>query len=312
MKDQDAAAIVLATTGEPREAASIGFTAFEAVRTGRPVVVTHVIHGSAHRPGYPTLVYSYSEVEERAARLVRFIAEHLESLTGSAVPVSTDTPRGRTVARLVDLSRQAHLIVVQRHGIPVRARTAAGSVTASLAGRALAPVVSVPAGWTAPATGVRRVVLGLGDLHASTNLLESGFKLAEEHAATLHVVHALGALSGGGPSARRPVERTDPLAELDDAVRPAHRRHPRVRVATEVVDGAPEQALLRVCAYDDVLVVGRRDEAHPVYEHLGPVARGLLRSVGAPPVVVVPRPLADTSPLRTRASAAPSTARVAQ
>ncbi len=280
------AAIVLATNGEPRESAAIGFTAAEALRTGRPVTVVHVVHGSSRLGGTPSLVYSWTAVEEEAARVVEYVATRLGDLTHGAVGVDRVTPRGRTVAQLVSLSSTAHLLVLQRRGLPRRTHPGAGT-TAAIAGRALSPVVSVPDTWSVTQSTVRRIVVGVGDPHESRNLLLQGFGLAAEHQVPLRVVHALGAESA----------RLEAVAELDDSMARLRQQHPRLAVQTDVVAGPPEEVLLDAVRHDDLLVVGRRDASHPVYEHLGRVAKRLLRSSPAP-LVVVPRPLADVP--RTR------------
>lgn len=272
----DRPALVLATNDEPRETAAFCFTAAEARQTGRSVRLVHVVHGSAPRGPQHPLSYSYGEVEVEGARLLHHARERLEATADGSLHVTTEVVRGRVVHRLLAVSADASSLILSRRGLPHRTPRAPGSVTAALAGRAICPVVSVPASWRPDGGFVRRVVLGLGDHEHPGRLVGHAFELAASHAAPLLVVHA---------TDDRPANQ----AELERATAPCRERYPHVEVTHEVVDGSPEKRLLEVSDPHDLLVVGRRDASNPVYEHLGSLTRTLLKS-STVPLVVVPRP----------------------
>ena len=270
----DIPALVLATNDEPREAAAFAFTAAEARQTCRSVRLVHVVHGSAPRGPQHPLTYSWEEVEAEGARLLGHARERLEAVADGPVHVTTEVVRGRVVHRLLAVSADASSLVLSRRGLP--RHTPRSGVSAALAGRAICPVVSVPRSWRPEDGFVRRVVLGLGDLEHPGRLVGHAFELAAAHAAPLLVVHV---------ADRRPVDQQ----QVEGATTSFRDRFPQVEVTHEVVEGSPEERLLQVRDPRDLLVVGRRDASHPVYEHLGSLTRTLLQS-STVPLVVVPRP----------------------
>ncbi len=270
----DIPALVLATNDEPREAAAFAFTAAEARQTCRSVRLVHVVHGSAPRGPQHPLTYSWEEVEAEGARLLGHARERLEAVADGPVHVTTEVVRGRVVHRLLAVSADASSLVLSRRGLP--RHTPRSGVSAALAGRAICPVVSVPRSWRPEDGFVRRVVLALGDLEHPGRLVGHAFELAAAHAAPLLVVHV---------AERRPVDQL----QVEGATTSFRDRFPQVEVTHEVAEGSPEERLLQVRDPRDLLVVGRRDASHPVYEHLGSLTRTLLQS-STVPLVVVPRP----------------------
>jgi nucleotide-binding universal stress UspA family protein len=303
-------AIVLAINDDRREEGAVGFAAAEARLTGRPVTVVHVVHGSAHVAAHNPLLYSYEEVEARGRQLVTRVTDELSELTGGSVEVHGETVRGRTVDRLVQMSRNAHLVVVQRPEDHRVAPLALGSTSSGLAARSLAPVVCVPASWTRADPFVRRVTLGASERDAAWSLLGHGFRLAAEHHAGLHVVRAVDLpeldVAGGVDLLSR--RRDGVRADLERELRPFRNRFPGVDVDIELVDGPATEVLTRATDRSGLLVLGRRDEPHPAYERLGPVTRSMLRSAKCP-VLVVPRPFGESWEEAT-CSASASTAAV--
>jgi nucleotide-binding universal stress UspA family protein len=287
-------AIMLAVDDDSPQGGAARFTAAEARLTGRPVVVIHVVHGSTHVASHNPLLFSYAEVEERGRQVVTRVAEEIRGLTDGSVDVSSETTRGRTVERLVAASGGAHLLVVQRRPVSRAGQLVSRSTSTALGARSLAPVVSVPSSWTAARPVIRRVVLGASERDEAWSLWGHGFRLAEEHAAGLHVVRAIDLPElEVAPGADLLDRRRDGIrADLERELHPFRSRYPGVAVDVELVDGPASEVLTRATGPDDLLVVGRRDTPHPVYERLGPVSRSLLQSARCP-VVVVPRPFGD-------------------
>jgi nucleotide-binding universal stress UspA family protein len=281
---------VLATNDEPRETAAFCFTAAEAQRTGRPVRLVHVVHGSAPRPHHP-LSYSVEEVNLEGERLLRHARGRLEAMSDGPLELTTELLSGRVVDRLLACSADAASVVLSRRGLPHRTPLSHGSVSTALAGRAISPLVSVPQSWQPDGGFVRRVVLGLGEHDHPCRLVEAAFKQATLHGARLLVLHAVDERAVLRAEDEQPEEDHRHLVseEVAQATAPFRARYPEVDVAHEVVTGSPEECLLALTSPHDLLVVGRRDAGRPVYEHLGSLTRTLLRS-SAVPLVVVPRP----------------------
>ena len=176
--------------------------------------------------------------------------------------------------RLLAVSVDASLLVLSGRGLP--RDTPRSGVSAGAAGRAIRPVVEIGAPVVAARGGfVRRVVLALGDLEHRGRLVGDGVRAAAAHAARCC-------------RPRRGTASVD-QQQVEGATTSFRDRFPQVEVTHEVVEGSPEERLLQVRDPRDLLVVGRRDASHPVYEHLGSLTRTLLQSLTVP-LVVVPRP----------------------
>lgn len=169
-----------------------------------------------------------------------------------------------------------------------------GSVSLTVAARAVCPVVVVRGGEPDRQGSPGRVVVGLGDSAEDSDAVRFAFREAEARGCGLHAVRAW----------RRPAhEHVDhPLiaddaagageerasALLTDALRDAARDHPRVEVRRQVVEGPAHKALLDASSGADLVVVGARRRHGHVGLQLGRVSHALLHHAGCP-VAVVPR-----------------------
>lgn len=301
MPAREPSAIVLATTDQPREMAAIRFAAVEAAASGSAIHVVHVVHGSTAEPGRP-LLYSYAQLDERAAQTCAQVAERLRNLTSGSVAITTEAPRGRTIEQLMARSANARMVVLQGRGRSRAEHPLTPSTTEALASRAPSLVVSVPMAWHPYPPLVRRIVVGTGRGAGPTRLLDEALRLAGEHNVPVLVLHAMDQPVAGREADEEQKHRR-PLAreELEHAVQTLRRRHPDVPVTVEIGVGRPPDVLREATDAHDLLVIGRRDADHPVYEHLGSVAQEVVRSTQVP-VTVVPRPM-DAPVLRLPVSA---------
>ena len=287
------APILVAVGDSVEEDASLRFSAAEAMRTGRGLLAAHVVHGNV--PVAPhNLLISYETAGEVGHHLVVEAAERLKKLTEQKVEIKTLVPRGGVVDKLVALSRSVHMIVMQHREMSGLRRVFTGSVSSGVAGRASVEVVSVPEQWVAPHQLFSRVVMGVGEWESAAGLVEHAFDLAEQHEAALRVIHA----------SELPLVYDETMVEhgelkrwhdevtgrIDASLEAARRHHPGVTATVEVQHARPADALFEASHEADLLVVGRRDTAHPVFEHLGSVTRAMLR-LSRCPVDIVPRPL---------------------
>ena len=291
---KDRSAIVLAVDDDHPEGGAVRFTAEEAQLTGRPVTVVHVVHGSTHVTGPNPLSFTYAEVEKRGRQVTDGVADRLRELTEGTVDVRCETTRGRTVDQLVAISEHARLVVVERRPMSAAGHLAVRSTSTALGARSLAPLVSVPAAWRPTDPFVRRVVLGASERDEAWGLFGHAFRLAAEHHVGLHVVRSvdlpeLEATPGADLLSSR---RAGVRADLERELQPFRNRYPGVQVDIEIPDGPASHALRQTTGRHDLLVVGRRDQPHPVYERLGPVPRSMLRTAACP-VLVVPHPFGD-------------------
>lgn len=204
------------------------------------------------------------------------------------------------VAGLVQDAEYASMLVVGARGLGPLRRMLVGSVSASCALEADAPVVVVrspgapdqvsPAGGETGA--VLPVLVGIDGSKASLVALAWAAEEAALRGTALHVIHtwmvpALAYGSGYYGPPLRPIEEAA-QAVLDDAVTDALGTEPIVPVTAKLVEGHAARALIEAAADASLLVVGARGH--------GGFAGLTLGSTGHQCVVHAPGPVAVIRP----------------
>ncbi len=281
--------IVVGTDGSPASVQAIRYAVGEAQRVGTGVRLVHV--SPDYTPSTPMLPLIRDDFAQVGHRI---LAEGVAALRALAPDCEVATVRrtGPTVATLLDLAADSHLIVLGRDQHSRLGAVFTGSTTVGVAGRARCPMVSVPPEWE-PDGDRGRVVVGLRSSTHATELLTRAFDLAQSRGARLVVLRAwqlpgpydevVEARSHPGERVRQLEDELDPLLER-------HRlEHPTVEVELSVVHQQPARALLHAAAASDLLVLVRRAHGLPFTAHLGGTARTLLREAPCPVEVVPPR-----------------------
>ena len=279
--------ILVAVGDSDTHDAALRFAADEAVRDQRPLHLAHVLH--APRAGmFPEqLLISFSAVELAASSLLRSQADGAAHLTGCVVPVTQTLRRGSVVDQLVELSEDAHHVVLQHRQQARMVRVFTGSTAVGVAAHAAVPVVSVPELWSGPSN--QDVVVALDHVGTDSALLRYGFAQALSRGAKLTVLHTwfvpaiyddalvdLNSLHGWQDGVR---------ARIEAALVPLRANHPQVDVHVELVHGRPADAVVERSARSDLLVLGRSG-ASPGASHLGAVSRAVLWEARCPVAVV--------------------------
>lgn len=237
-------------------------------------------------------------VDEGQARLDDALAR-VRARIGGKQPVSALLIRGGVVASLVDLSRHAQLVVLERRHLGRWARLAEGSITAGVAARAHAPVVSVPGGWKPPREPWP-ITVAVEDAKRADAELWTALGLAAASDLPVQVVRVAYLPEAYQEILRREVNEEDLLrlarAEL---IRDAHLPESvcdQVPCTFLVRWGPPAEVLVDASAGSSLLVVARRDPRLPFGSHLGPVVRQVLSEAECPVMVVEPtlaRPVSE-------------------
>ncbi len=229
-------------------------------------------------------------IDEGQARLDEAFGR-MRDRVGGKLPVSAKLLRGGVVASLVDASRDAQLVVLERRHLGRRARLTEGSVTAGVAARAHAPVVSVPHGWHPPRQP-RPITVGVEDAKRADAELWTALGLAAASGLPVLAVRVVYLAEAYQEMLRRQVDVDDLLrqarAELIRDARLPESVCDRVPCTFTVRWGKPTEVLVEASAVSSMLVVGRRDPSLPFGSHLGPVVRQLLRESECPVMVVDP------------------------
>jgi nucleotide-binding universal stress UspA family protein len=272
--------ILLAVGDTDAHDPSLRFACTEARRCGAPLQLVHVLED---RP------------RSRGHQLLATVAAEAQGLSEGTLSVDSLLRAGPVVTELTELSRDALLVVLQRRQLSRLQRLVSRSVSAHISGRAHAPTVSVPEGWQPRVSGPRQVTVGVDgvDSEEGRRLLDHAFTRAAEAGAELTVVHAWQLPSGYDDAvvAQPEVEewRERYLRVLHGRLDPLRSSHPDVPVSVEIRHLHPAEALIQAAKDSDLVIVGRGRLEHPLVEHLGSVARAVMRDADCPTEVISDR-----------------------
>jgi nucleotide-binding universal stress UspA family protein len=294
MNDADTEAAILLGVGSrpPLSDGTIAFVVETAGRLGLGIELVHVV---------PTLVGGPTGTWEVGVTFDQLVAEGQAQLAaavsrvrervGTGLVVSGELVRGGVVASLVERSRRAQLVVLEHRHLGAWEQMTRGSVTAGVAARSHAPVVSVPAGWQ-PSREPRPVAVAVEDAERANAELWTALGLAAASDLPVVVVRATYLPEAYQEILRREASEDDVLAVArEELIRDAELPESvceRVPCTFEVRWGRPAEVLVEASAAASLLVLARRDPTLPFGSHLGPVVRQVLRQARCPVMVVEP------------------------
>ena len=266
---------------------ALTFAVAEARRTQRPLHLVHVLQ----LPLGEAYVGVYGGMLDQAKATLDEAQRKAESLAGDDVPVTAElVDHGSVVDDLVRRTQEASLMVLQHRALSRVRRVFTGSVVQGVAGRAHAPVVSVPEGWV-PRDETSVVTAAVQDPVEAPALLRVAFEEARSRGTGLVVLHAWWLASGFDVVVVDDAFRSEWAArsreEMAPVIEPLKREFSDVEVAVKVQHAPPVEAVLDAALASDLVVLGRRHHLLPLGTHLGPVARSVLEH-GSCPVLITP------------------------
>lgn len=277
--------IVVGVDGSEAAHAAVQYAIEVGRSLGAPVRLVHAV--PVLGPAPPLQAVGTDLAYAIGRNLLANLARRAE-LAAPAVEVRTTLRLGPAAPALVAAADHAQLVVLGRRAQPGRLHLLGGSTAAAVAGRAHCPVRVVPQTWRSrPAS--RDVLVGVKDPATSAALLTRGLALAEAAGGTLVLLHAWRVPAGyqdlvAPPDAALWTAAADAYVHEHLAtVRPGF---PEVPVQVSVVQGAPVAALADASEQAGIVLVGRHHTGP--FEHLGSVARGLLRTAACPVEIGLP------------------------
>ncbi len=291
---------------------SNGTVAFAVRTAGQLEAGIEVVHVVPSPLGSATGTFDVGSTADQMTREGRLAldraVEQVRAQMGGAQPVCGVLLHGAVAPTLVDCSARAQLVVLEHRHHSMWERLTLGSVTAAVAARSHAPVVSVPASWQ-PAASVRPIVVGIED----GDRADSGLWTALGLAAVADVPVLALRVAYLAPAYEEILLHTDHREDLIRAARVELARDTdlpasvceEVPCTFDVRWGRPAEVLVEASDAAYLLVLARRDPHVPFGSHLGPVVREVLRRARCPVMVVepsLPRPVGER-PTRRPASA---------
>lgn len=285
--------LVVGVDGSDSSLQAVDWAVDEAARLGLSVRLVYASLWERYEGSRPSFSTDRPAEEVMAEHIVASCAERA-LLRNPEVKVSSEVLPDDAVSVLLHAAHESSALVTGSRGRGEVAGLLLGSVSLTVAARAVCPVIVVRGGERNRQGSFGRVVVGVGDSTEGSAALRFAFREAEARGCALHAVRAWRSPAHEhvdsplivDDSAVAHEERASAL--LTDALRDAVRNHPEVDVLRQAFEGPAHKVLLDVSADADLVVVGAVRRHGHFGLQLGRVAHALLHHAECP-VAVVPQ-----------------------
>ncbi|MGK2880786.1 MAG: universal stress protein [Mycobacterium sp.] len=282
--------IFVGVDGSPTSDAAVDWAARDASMRNVSLTIVHVA---------PALSMNWS-LDPAPAELATWQASQGKQILSDAVTIAQtaaeDDGRLRidtqlfvavTVPTLVDLTKEAGMIVVGSRGIGAFGRTLMGSVSSGLVRHAHCPVTVVRDPIRPWAAQTAPVLVGIDGSPTSEQATAIAFDEASRRGVELVALHAW---SDWGrldiPGLNMPGLEREAAEVLAERLAGWQERYPDVSVRRVVVCGKPARHLVEASDEAQLVVVGSHGHGGFAGMLLGSVSSAVLQSAGAPVVIV--------------------------
>ncbi|MCV7257516.1 universal stress protein [Mycobacterium shimoidei] len=276
--------IVVGVDGSAPSRMAVQWAARDAVMRKLPLFLVHVIYAAVPVPAEPS--HAQKAVGQKLIDEARNV---IEGLAGEAGPqIESEVSLGQPVSTLVELSKQAQMVVVGCQGQSLLDRILLGSVSSGVVQRAYCPVAVVHNESLSVLEEARLpVLLGIDGSPASEFATEIAFEEACYRGVELIALHAwcdAGEFAIG--STEWSAHQAGAAATLAERLAGWQERYPDVIVRRRIVSSHPARHLLDAAESAQLVVVGNRGRGG--FALLGSVSTAVVQAARVP--VIVARP----------------------
>ncbi|MGE2834900.1 universal stress protein [Mycobacterium sp. SMC-4] len=281
--------IAVGVDGSPEARVAVDWAAREAARRGVPLTLVHVLPGAVMQAWIqaPLPADYYEDLRRAGQEYLSAAAQDARAATGEQlVAVGERIVSGPPVPELVDISKQADMVVVGSRGLGKWGRRLLGSVSTGLVQHGRCPIAVIhDEDPLIPHPDQAPVVVGIDGSPASEHATAIAFDAASRRGVELVAVHtwrdAGYELPGPEWSDVQPEE--DML--LAERLAGYRERYPDVRVRRVVKRDQPARALLEEAENAQLLVVGSHGRGGFTGMLLGSVSSEVVQSARIPVIV---------------------------
>ncbi len=279
--------IVVGVDGSPSAKVAVDWAGREAASRNLPLTLVYVL-SPATMMTWPEVAMPPSYLQWQQDHGAKILADAVAvAKAAGARQVATEMPTGPSQALLIELSKDAEMLVVGSRGRGALARGVLGSVSSGLIRHAHAPVAVIHDAdplMTIPATAP--VVVGIDGSPASESATAIAFDAASRRGVHLVAVHAISdadVIEIPGVDYASLEDRAHAI--LGERLAGWQERYPDVTVRRVLVWGRPANALVELSETAQLVVVGSHGRGGFAGMLLGSVASAVVHAVRMPVIV---------------------------
>ncbi|MDY6999850.1 MAG: universal stress protein [Actinomycetota bacterium] len=286
----NARGIVVAVDGSPPSDKAVDWAVREAASRKTPLKVVHVLRPPmvVAWPEMPPAPVSGETPEDQGRAVLATSTERAEKLAAElgGVTVSSEMYSDTIMGTLIDLSKDAELLVVGSRGLGAMGRTVLGSVSSAMVHHAHCPVAVIHDDWDEGASSGAPVVVGIDGSPASETATAIAFDEAARRDVPLVAVHAWSdATAIEYPGVTYATMQNLGEEALGERLAGWHERYPDVEVRRAVVCDRPAHKLLEEAEKAQLVVVGSHGRGGFAGMLLGSVSTKVVHHAQVPVIV---------------------------
>lgn len=288
--------IVVGVDGSESASAAVAWAARAAAALSLPLHIVTVVHIPAFYYTEPYLAESFKEeLEDTAKARLGSARVHAKQTVDEPLDITTEQHEGKVSQTLIELSANAHMVVLGSRGHGEFTGLLVGSTTSAVAAHGHCPLVVVR-GRTMdgqpPTEGP--IVVGVDGSESSKAAVEVAFEQAAARGASLVAVNVWSDVSvqpSLGASPEDPLWSSIQTGEevvLSERLAGYQERYPDVTVERVVARDRPVRVLSEFAEKAQLIVVGSRGRGGFKGMLLGSTSNALLHTADCPVMIVRP------------------------